>query len=110
MKEKCYICEKGNLSKKKMGYKLYGVSLGEFEAEVCDSCGEIFYSEEESRKMTAAAKAKGLWGLAAKTKIGQAGTTLDVRLPKRIIDFMKLRKGEEVTVHPEGRNRIIITV
>ena len=38
MKERCYTCEKGNLTKRKTEYKLYGVSLGRFNAEVCDRC------------------------------------------------------------------------
>ncbi len=110
MKEKCYICEKGNLIKKKVDYKLYGESLGKFPAKVCDKCGETFFEEEVSKKMTEIAKKKGLWGLQARTKIGQAGTTLDVRLPKKIINFLNLKKGEEVTVYPENKNKIIISI
>ena len=82
--EKCYICEKGNLEKKKVDYKLYGINLGKFDAEVCNKCKETFFGEETSKKMTETAKKRGLWNLQAKTKIGQAGTTLDIRLPKKI--------------------------
>ena len=88
MKEKCYSCEKGILKKKKVDYTLYDIHIGKFDAEVCDKCGEVFFSEEVSRKITEATKAKGLWGLGAKTKIGQAGSTLDIRLTKKIINFL----------------------
>ncbi|MBI3032694.1 hypothetical protein HYY69_04420 [Candidatus Woesearchaeota archaeon] len=108
--EKCYICEKGNLHDKKVAYTLYGVSLGKFNAQVCSACGEIFYDEEESKKMTALAKKKGLWDLKAKTKIGEAGTTLDIRLPKKIIEFLELEKGKEVEMLPEGKNKLVIYV
>ena len=110
MAEKCYICEKGNLAKKKVDYKLYGVSIGEFDAEVCDKCSETFFEEEVSKKMTEIAKRKGLWGLQTKTKIGQSGTTLDIRLPKKIIDFLNLKKGKEVEVYPEGKDKLIISI
>ncbi|MBI2130977.1 YgiT-type zinc finger protein [Candidatus Woesearchaeota archaeon] len=110
MKDKCYICETGNLNKLKVDYFLYGTSLGKFDAEVCDKCGETFFDEKVSKKMTEIAKKKGLWGLQAKTKIGQAGTALDIRLPKRIIDFLNLKKGKEVEIYPEGKNKLIITV
>ena len=76
MKDKCYICENGNLTKKKIDYMLYGISLGKFDAEVCDKCGEVFFDENTSKKMTEVAKKRGLWGLPSKTKIGQSGTTL----------------------------------
>ena len=110
MAEKCYICEKGKLLKKKVDYKLYGVSIGKFNAEVCSLCGEIFFDENTSKKMTETAKEKGLWGLQTKTKIGQAGTTLDIRLPKKIIDFLNLKKGKEVEIYPEGKDRLVISI
>ena len=110
MKEKCYICEKGNLTKKRVDYDLYGVNIGKFNAEICDRCGEIFFDENASKKMTEIAKSKGLWGLQTKTKIGQSGTTLDVRLPKRIIEFLNLKKGKEVEIYPEGKNKLVISI
>lgn len=110
MAEKCYICEKGNLLKKKVDYKLYGVRIGKFEAEVCSLCGETFFDENTSKKMTEIAKEKGLWGLQTKTKIGQAGTTLDIRLPKKIINFLNLQKGKEVEIYPEGKNKLVISI
>ena len=110
MKERCYICEKGHLTKRKIDYKLHGVSLGKFDAEICGRCGEIFFDESTSSKMTRIAKQKGLWGLQARTRIGQAGTTLDVRLPRRIIEFLKLKKGKEVEIYPEGKNKLIISL
>ncbi|MBI3051022.1 hypothetical protein HYY74_01040 [Candidatus Woesearchaeota archaeon] len=105
---KCYICGKWELKAIVKPYVLYGESLGDFEAEQCSKCGEVFYNEEASRKMTDSAKKKGLWGLNAEGKIGQSGTTLDVRLPKRIIDFMDIKKGKPVKIYPESRSRIVI--
>jgi hypothetical protein len=105
---KCYLCEKGYLVKKKVEQKLYGESIGWFPAEACNKCGEVFFDEKTSEEMTDIAKAKGLWGLEAKTKIGQAGSTLDIRLPKKIIDFLKIKKGEEVTISPEGKNKLVV--
>lgn len=108
--EKCYICEKGNLRKEKVPYTLYGELIGNFDAKVCNACGEVFFDEETSRKITAATKAKGLWGIGSHTKIGQAGSTLDIRLPKKVIEFFKLKKGTDVTIYPESRNRLVVEV
>ena len=110
MKEKCYLCGNGSLTKKEVEYKLYGVGIGKFNAEVCGKCGEVFFDEQTSKKMTEIAKKKGLWGLQAKTKIGQAGTTLDIMLPKKIIEFLNLKKGKEVEIYPEGKNRLVISI
>ena len=105
---KCYICQKGDLKKKKVDYYLLGEKLGKFEAEVCNKCGEMFFDEKVDKEITQAAKEKGLWGIMTKTKIGQAGSTLDIRLPKKIIEFLNLKRGEEVTIYPEGKNKLII--
>jgi len=103
---KCDECN-GKIIKKKVPYSIYGVKLGDFPAETCTKCGEILFTEETSRKMTQIAKKRGLWGLEAKTKIGKVGDALDVRFPKRIVDFLNLKKGKEVWIHPE-KNKIII--
>lgn len=108
--EKCYLCEKGILQKKKVVYTLYGQQTGKFPAEVCGQCGEIFFDEETSKKITKATKDKGLWGIGGRTKIGQAGNTLDIRLPKKIIDFLELKQGEEVILYPENKHKLIIEV
>lgn len=106
----CYLCETRELHKKKVSYELDGVHVGYFEAEVCSACHETFFDEATSRKITEQTKKKGLWGLSAKTKIGKVGSTLDVRFPKRIIDFLKLKQGEQVTIHPEAKNRLVIEI
>ena len=105
---KCYSCEQGELQSKKVPYTLYGEAIGLFKADVCNRCHEIFFDEKTSKEITAATKAKGLWGLGGRTKIGQAGNTLDIRLPKKVIDFLHLKKGEEVTIYPESKNKLIV--
>jgi len=108
MSEKCYICGKGALEHKKVDFKLYGISLGKFDAEVCNACNETFFSEAASDKIDALAKKNGLWGLEAKTKVGKVGNSMDVKINRRIAEFVGLKKGEEVRVYPDGKHRIII--
>lgn len=110
MKGKCYICEKGYMKKKKVDFKVYGISLGKFDAEVCSKCGETFFDEATSDKIDKTAKEKGLWGLESRTKIGVAGDGLIIRVNKKIADFMGLKKGEEVTIIPESKNKLGIEV
>lgn len=107
IRKKCDECN-GKITHKKVPYELYGIKLGDFPAEVCGKCGEICFSEEVSRKMTQVAKKKGLWGLETKTTIGKVGDALDVRFSKRLVDFFNLRKGGEVLLYPEDRNKIAV--
>ena len=105
---KCEECGR-KIVRKKVPYELYGVKIGEFPADVCQKCGEICFDEETSKKITNLTKEKGLWGLGTKTKVGKVGDSLDIRLNKKIVDFLGLTKGEEVTITPESRNKITIT-
>ena len=108
-KDKCWECNV-RMVKKKVDYSLYSIKIGSFPAMVCPKCNESYFSEETSKKITKLTKEKGLWGLGTKKKIGQAGSTLDIRLSKNIIDFMKLKKGEEVTIYPESKNRLVVEI
>jgi len=108
--KKCYLCEEGELVTKQVVRKLYDKRIGRFQAEVCTSCGEVFYDEETSKKITAKTKELGLWGLEARTKIGISGSTLDVRLSKKLVDFFHLKKGQEIKVYPENEKRFIVEV
>jgi len=98
------------MMKKKVEYKQYDISLGKFDALVCPKCNEIVFEGDVSEQIEVKAKKLGIWGLARKTKIGTSGSSLDVKLPKHIVDFLKLRKGQEVIIEPVATNRIGITL
>ena len=106
---KCEECG-GKIIVKTVPYSIYETKVGNFTAEVCQKCGEVCFSEEESKKITQKTKEMGLWGLETKTKIGKVGDALDVRFSKKIEQVMHLQKGDEVFVRPEGKNKIMIEV
>ncbi|MBI4147849.1 hypothetical protein HY490_01015 [Candidatus Woesearchaeota archaeon] len=108
-RDKCDECG-GKLSKKNVDYSLFGISLGSFPAEVCQKCGETCFEESVSKQITSRAKEKGLWGLSARTKVGKVGDALDVRLNKKIVEFLGVKKGTEVLVTPVSRHKIEITI
>ncbi len=108
IRDKCDECS-GKLVEKNVDFSMFGVSLGKFPAEVCSKCGEEVFTEEASVKIDEAAKEKGLYGLAATTTVGKSGDSLDIRISKKVAAFVNLQKGQTVIVHPEGKNRIVIT-
>jgi YgiT-type zinc finger domain-containing protein len=62
---KCPICE-GDMERNKVPYTVGSVELGTFEADVCSSCGEIFFTEKSSDAIDNKARELGLWGLEKK--------------------------------------------
>ena len=104
---KCPICVKSILKKGKIKESMFGVYLGEFPAEICSECGESFTDSETTKKIEEAAKEKGIWGLGIMTRITKTGNSLAVRIPKKIVDYLNLKDGEEAYIHPE-KNKLII--
>ena len=107
---KCFSCEKGELVKKKVEYNQLGHSFGKFDALFCPVCEETIFEGSVSEQIEKKAKELGIWGLARKTRIGTSGSSLDVKLPKPIAEFLNLKKGQEVIIEPTTRNKIEITV
>lgn len=105
---KCLNCGSQKVKKKKVDFEVYGISLGKFEAEVCSKCGEEIIDEAVSDKIEKVAKERGLWGLEARTKIGVAGDGLVIRINKKLANFYGYKKGEEITLIPENKNKLNI--
>jgi len=104
---KCAMCEKGQLKKGRIKEYLYGVYLGEYPADICSKCNESFTDSATTKQIEEAAKKKGLWGLGGMTKITKTGNSIAVRIPKKLVDYLKLKPGEEAYIHPEN-NKLII--
>lgn len=106
------ICEEcgGKIIHKKVDYILLGQNLGKFPADVCTKCSEQVFDEDVSEKIDVIAKQKGLWGLQAKTRVGKIGNSFNILINSKIARFLELKKGEEVTVYPESKDKLVITI
>jgi len=107
MNMKCPVCGKGNLRAGKVKEEMFGISLGEFPAQICNKCSESFTDEKTTKLIEEAAKAKGIWGLGKKTKITKTGNSLAVRIPKKIANFLNLKEGKDAYIHPD-KDKLII--
>ena len=99
---------KGKLRRGKIREEMVGIDLGEYPAEICDSCGESFVDQDAMKKIEARAKEMGLWGLAKKVSIAKSGNSLVVRIPAELARFLRLKGGEDALVRPEGREKIVV--
>ena len=104
---KCPVCEKGMMKPVMEKHVLFGVNLGTYPGEKCAVCGEVFTDAAAIARIEVVAKQKGIWGLGKKTKIMRAGNSLAVRIPKEVVDYLKLKVGKDAYIHPD-ENRLII--
>ena len=105
---KCPVCGRANLRREKRRAEQEGFDLGAYVAEVCPSCEEIFWTEKDVERMEHRAKEIGIWGLQRKTKVAIVGNSLAIRIPQPLANFLGLRHGTEVLIHPMGRDKLII--
>ncbi|MBI2133398.1 AbrB/MazE/SpoVT family DNA-binding domain-containing protein [Candidatus Woesearchaeota archaeon] len=103
-------CEEcgGKIVRRKVDYIYLGENLGKFECDICTSCHEQVFPEKVFNKIENVAKEKGLWGLSAKSKVGQVGNSVAVTISKKIADFVNLKKGQEVNIYPQDKRKIVI--
>ncbi len=106
------ICPSCNAQtiRKKVPYSLLGEQLGSFLADYCPRCKEHYFNKDVALQIEKIAKDKGLWNLKSKTKIDKVGNALAIRLNKRLVDYLSLKKGEEVVIYPESKNKIVIGI
>ena len=103
----CDEC-RGKMSREKVEFKVYGLPVGKYDAWVCQKCNQTLFSEEVAEQIDQIAKEKGLWGLESRTKVAQTGDSLAIRVNKKLARFLDLRKGEEVTLVPESKSKVMI--
>ena len=96
--------------RKKVPYILLGEKLGMFLADSCPRCNEILFNKDTALQIEKIAKEKGLWNLKSKTKIDKVGNALSIRINKKLVDYLNLKKGEEVVIYPESKNRLVIGI
>jgi len=109
MEDKCILCN-GKLTKKMVDYEIYGKSIGKFPALVCDSCGEKWFDEKNSKKIQEKERRFKLFGLSRETKIGYSGNSLIIRIPKELAKFMNLKKETGVIIYPEDKDKLAISI
>ncbi len=87
---------------------MFGVSLGTYEAEVCDACGESFVDGKTMDEIEAKAKEMGLWGLAKKVTLRKSGNSLVVSIPADLARFLGLKEGKDALLRPETRRKLVL--
>ena len=105
---KCISCN-GEMKEQMVEHKEFGVSLGKFPAMVCSKCNEKFYDSAAVDKIQAASKKAGLFGMVSRVKAAKIGNSIAIRVPKEIAEFVHLKPGTEVILHPEG-NKVILEI
>jgi len=104
----CPICH-GKLIRRRVGYKIMEERIGIFPANICQKCGEQFFRKDISLAIERVAREKGIWDIRSKTKVSEVGNSLAIRINKKLSNYLNLKKGEEIIINPENKQKIILT-
>ncbi len=106
--KKCPICGSGELKKGEIEEEMFGISLGRYNAEICDTCGESFVDEATMRAIEQKARELGIWGIAKRAKVVRSGDSLAIKIPADIAKLFKLYEGEEIFLYPAGTTKLTL--
>ncbi len=107
MKSRCPICEKGLMQKKQVEVEKYGLKIGRFEAEICNSCGEEIFESKEALRIEAKMKALGIWSPEHAT-LYKIGGNFAIAIRKKIAQMLGITKDSKISLVPQERARRII--
>ena len=108
--KKCPICGSGKLKEGEIEEEMFGISLGRYDAEICDTCGESFVDEATMRAIEQKARKLGIWGIAKKIKVVRSGDSLAIKIPADIAKLFNLHEGKEIFLYPEGTTKLAIEI
>jgi len=102
------ICGK-EAKKGKISVKVYGIDIGEFEGYKCE-CGEEWFDEKTVDEIEKRSMELGIFGLGVKEKVSASGNSLIIRVPKKLAEFLNIKKGSSVYIEPEGKDKIKVDI
>ena len=108
--KKCPICGSGKLKKGKIEEEMFEISLGRYDAEICDTCGESFVDEATMRSIEQRARELGIWGIGKKIKVVRSEDSLAIKIPADIAKLFNLHEGKEIFLCPEGTTKLAVVI
>ena len=104
-------CKCGGRLKKSVGeVDFFGIDFGIKPVNICTRCGSEYLSQEVMEEVEAEIKKRGLFGLESRGHVAKSGNSLVIRIPKAIIDSLKIKRDLPVLIYPSEKRKLIVEV
>lgn len=100
----------GKLKRSTSEVEFFGVDFGVKQASVCTECGSEYISQELMEEIEAEVKKRGLFGLERRGRVAKSGNSLVIRIPKDIVDSLKIKRDLPIVIYPSEPKKLIIEV
>ena len=100
----------GELKRSVTEVEFFGIDFGVRKADVCIECGSEYLSQEVLEKVEAEVKRRGLFGLERRGRVVKSGNSLVIRIPKEIVESLKIKRDTPVIIYPSESKKLVIEV
>lgn len=100
----------GRLKKSFAEVEFFGINFGVKQADVCTRCGAEYLPQEVMEQIETEVKRRGLFGLERRGRVAKSGNSLVIRIPKEIVELLKIKRDLPIVIYPSEPKKLIIEV
>jgi hypothetical protein len=100
----------GKLRRSYSEVEFFGIDFGLKQASVCSECGSEYLTQEVMEEIEREVKKRGLFGLERRGRVTKSGNSLVIRIPKEIVDSLKIKRDLPIVIYPSEQRKLIIEV
>lgn len=100
----------GKLKKGFAEVEFFGIDFGLKQASVCSKCGAEYLPQEVMEEVEKEVKSRGLFGLERRGRVAKSGNSLVIRIPKEIVESLKITRDLPIVIYPSEPRKLIVEV
>lgn len=100
----------GKLRKSVSEVEFFGIDFGIKPVNICTKCGSEYLSQEVMEEIEAQIKKRELFGLEKRGRVAKSGNSLVIRIPKEIVESLKIKRDLPLLIYPSERRKLVIEV
>ena len=90
--------------------EFFGIDFGVKRASVCTECGSEYLPQEVMEEVETEVKKRGLFGLERRGRVAKSGNSLVIRIPKEIVESLKIKRDLPIVIYPSELRKLIVEV
>jgi hypothetical protein len=98
----------GRLKQSFTEVEFFGIDFGVKRANICTDCGSEYLPQEVMMGIENDVKRRGLFGLERRGRVAKSGNSLVIRIPKEIVDSLKIKRDLPIIIYPSEPGKLII--
>lgn len=111
---KCIICGNEMEDKNDLIYELHRtgarVLVTNLKGHKCPRCGEVYYCADSVGVIDKVKEKINMPSIVFKRKITKSGSSLNLRLPRALMETMAMKGTEKVSITPLTKKQFIVTI